>query len=237
MNNTYAGKTIIITGDTRGIGEYLVKRYLSKGSNVIGLARSNAVLSSENYRHYCVDITDERQISRITKEIKLDFKRIDIVINNAGVASMNSTLLMPYATASKILNINVLGTFIVSKEAAKTMIKQNYGRIINISSVAVPLRIEGEAIYAASKAAVEQFTKVFAKELSPFGITVNAVGPAPMPTGLIAGVAPEKIEKLVNSMPINRLGEFRDVENAIDFFASGSSDCITGQVVYLGGVS
>jgi 3-oxoacyl-[acyl-carrier protein] reductase len=125
----------------------------------------------------------------------------------------------------------------MSRESAKLMMKQKYGRIINFSSVAVPMNIEGEAIYASSKAAIETFSKVFAREVASYGITVNVIGPSPILTDLIAKVPEQKIQDLVNKMPLKRLGEFRDVENVIDFFASEASSYITGQVIYLGGVS
>ncbi|MFM5947278.1 MAG: SDR family oxidoreductase [Dolichospermum sp.] len=110
-------------------------------------------------------------------------------------------------------------------------------RIINFSSVAVPMHIQGEAIYASSKAAIEEFSQIFAREVAKFGITVNVIGPSPIMTDLIAKVSPEKIQNLVNKMPLSRLGQFQDVENVIDFFASEASQYITGQVIYLGGVS
>ncbi len=99
------------------------------------------------------------------------------------------------------------------------------------------MHIEGEAIYASSKAAIEEFSRVFAREVARFGSTVNVIGPSPIMTDLIAKVSPEKIQNLVNKMPLSRLGEFKDVENVIDFFASEASQYITGQVIYLGGVS
>src|SRR5215210_6311223 len=116
------------------------------------------------------------------------------------------------------------------------MKKNGFGRIINFTTVATPLKLEGEAVYAASKAAVINFTQIIAGELAPFGITVNAVGPTPISTDLIKSVPPEKIERLVERQAIKRLGELRDVSNVIDFFIRPESDFITGQVVFLGGV-
>jgi 3-oxoacyl-[acyl-carrier protein] reductase len=111
------------------------------------------------------------------------------------------------------------------------------GRIVNVSTVAVPLRLEGEAIYAASKAAVETMTRILARELAPLGITCNAVGPTPIETDLIRNVPREKIDRLIASQAIHRLGQPRDVANVVDFFLRPESDFVTGQVVYLGGVS
>ena len=115
--------------------------------------------------------------------------------------------------------------------------KSRQGRIVNFSSVAVPLNLEGEAIYASSKAALESLTRVSARELAEFSITVNAVGPTPVPTDLISLVPRKKIDELLARQAIRREGSVEDVINVINFFISPSSDFITGQVVYLGGVS
>jgi 3-oxoacyl-[acyl-carrier protein] reductase len=134
------------------------------------------------------------------------------------------------------LETNFIGTFLLCREAAKLMRKRKFGRIVNLASVAVPLKLEGEAVYAASKAAILSFTQIAAKELAPFGITVNAVGPTPIQTDLIKSVPEEKIEKLISLQPIARLGKLEDVSNVIDFFIQPESDFITGQVIFLGGV-
>jgi 3-oxoacyl-[acyl-carrier protein] reductase len=163
--------------------------------------------------------------------------RLDALINNAGIASMNHALLTPVNTVRSILATNVLGTFIFCREASKLMRRQKFGRIVNFSSVAAPLALEGESAYAASKAAIENLTRTLAKELADFGITVNAVGPGPIATDLIRSVPQEKLDSLVSKQAIHRFGEHRDVINVIDFFLQDSSDFITGQVLYLGGVS
>jgi 3-oxoacyl-[acyl-carrier protein] reductase len=111
-----------------------------------------------------------------------------------------------------------------------------YGRIVNFVTVAVPLKLEGEAIYAASKAAVISLTQVLARELADLGITVNAIGPTPIKTDLVRGVSPDKLNALVDRQAIKRYGEPRDVINVIDFFMQPASDFVTGQVVFLGGV-
>ncbi|EOJ0944780.1 SDR family NAD(P)-dependent oxidoreductase, partial [Campylobacter jejuni] len=139
------------------------------------------------------------------------------------------------------------GTFLFTREVAKVMgniYKKNYKntktmpfRIVNFTTVATPLRLEGEAIYAASKAALVNLTQVCAKELSEFGITVNAVGPTPVPTDLIKNVPQNKLDVLLNQQAIKRFGEFEDVLNVIEFFLNEKSGFITSQVVYLGGVN
>jgi 3-oxoacyl-[acyl-carrier protein] reductase len=117
------------------------------------------------------------------------------------------------------------------------MIRNNFGRIINFSTVAVPMNLEGEMIYASSKAAVEKLTKIMALELGNYDITVNAVGPSPIETDLIKNVPKNKIQDLINRQGKKRLGECRDIINVIKFFVSKESDFITGQIIYLGGVN
>jgi 3-oxoacyl-[acyl-carrier protein] reductase len=115
------------------------------------------------------------------------------------------------------------------------MRRRRAGRIVNLSTVAVPLHLEGEAIYAASKAAVEELTRVLARELGELGVTVNAIGPSPIRTDLIAGVPDDKIQQIVARGALKRLGELDDVLAVLDFFLSPRAGFVTGQVVYLGG--
>ena len=149
---------------------------------------------------------------------------------------MNLALLMPTKTAQQIFETNFLGTFLMCREAARVMRKNSFGRIINFATVATPLKVEGEAVYAASKAAVINFTQIIAREFAEFGITANVVAPTPIETDLIKSVPDDKLNELLGRQAIKRLGEFRDVANVIDFFIRPESDFITGQVLYLGGV-
>jgi 3-oxoacyl-[acyl-carrier protein] reductase len=161
---------------------------------------------------------------------------LDILINNAGIASMNHVLLTPMETAQKILNTNIAGTFLFCREAVKIMKKNKMGRIVNFATVASPLKLQGEAIYASSKAAVINFSQVLAKEIGDFGITVNVVGPTPIKTDLIRKISDEKLNAVISNQAVQRFGEFQDISNVIDFFIQPESDFITGQVIYLGGV-
>jgi len=149
---------------------------------------------------------------------------------------MNHALLTTMDTVHKIYGTNVFGTFLFCREAAKIMQRNQYGRIVNFSTVAVPLKLEGEAIYASSKAAVVSLTQILARELADIGITVNAIGPTPVKTDLIRSVPVEKIERLIKKQAIHRYGEYGDIINVIDFFIKPESNFITGQVIYLGGV-
>ena len=150
---------------------------------------------------------------------------------------MNHLLLTPSESYEKIFQTNVLGSFLVLRETAKQMSRKGGGRIINFTSIASPLNLEGEALYASSKAAVESLTKTAAKELAPMNITVNAIGPTPIETDLIKLVPREKIEELLEKQTLQRLGNPCDIHNCVDFFLRPESDFITGQILYLGGVN
>jgi 3-oxoacyl-[acyl-carrier protein] reductase len=230
-------RVMLVTGTSRGIGKHLVEHYLARDFEVIGCSRSpTAHEAAEHYRHFQLDVSDEAAVKQMFAEINRSFRRLDVLINNAGIASMNHILLTPVHTARNILETNFIGTFLFCREAARLMKRNRFGRIVNFATVATPLRLEGEAVYAASKAAVISFTEIIARELAPFGITANTVGPTPIRTDLIRAVPPEKIEQLVERQAIKRLGEMRDVANVIDFFIRPESDFITGQAVFLGGV-
>jgi 3-oxoacyl-[acyl-carrier protein] reductase len=231
-------EVMLITGTRKGIGRFLVDRYLQQGYVVAGCSREafEGPLP-ENYHHYLADVADEKAVISMVRNVSKQLGRISVLINNAGIASMNHLLLTPLSTVQRIFNTNVFGTFIVMREVAKVMSAAKYGRIVNFATVATPLNLEGEAGYAASKAAVESFTRVAARELAPFNITVNAVGPTPVMTDLIRSVPKHKMDALIATQAIRRMGEHRDVANVIDFFISRQSDFVTGQTLYLGGIN
>jgi 3-oxoacyl-[acyl-carrier protein] reductase len=228
---------MLITGTRKGIGRFLVEHYCRKGFWVEGCSRRETDWNRRGYYHHCVDVTKESQVQQMLDGIRRRHNRLDVVINNAGVASMNHFILTPEKTASQIIAVNFLGTFLVCRESAKIMRKNRFGRIVNFSTIAVPMLLEGEALYAASKSAVTTFTKVMAREVAPFGITCNVIGPTPIATDLIQGVPDEKIDQILQRLSIGRLGTFEDIANVIDFFIKPESENITGQVIFLGGVS
>jgi 3-oxoacyl-[acyl-carrier protein] reductase len=217
---------ILITGARKGIGRDLALHYLGRGARVVGCSRQPSDLEADGYWHHCLDVGDEAAVRRLLAEVRERHGGLQALINNAGIAAMNHALLTPMDTARRILDTNVAGTFLLCREAARLLRSASHARVVNLTSVAVPLRLEGEAIYAASKAAVEALTRILARELAPLGITCNAVGPTPIETDL-----------LVARQAIPRLGRPADVANVVDFFLRPESDFITGQVIYLGGVS
>ena len=230
-------RVIVITGTSKGIGLELAKYYLQKGDMVVGCARSQNDIKDENYRHFVLDVSDERAVVDMIREIKTEFNKIDILINNAGIASMNHFLTTSFESVKKVFSTNLFGTFLFSREVGKIMMRQKFGRIVNYTTVASALRLEGEAIYAASKSAIENLTQTLSKELAPFNITVNAIGPTPVKTDLIKAVPQDKIDALLEKQAIKRLGNFEDIKNVIDFYIDEKSEFVTGQILYLGGVN
>lgn len=234
MNNDRP--VILITGTSKGIGAHLARHYLDNGWCVAGCSRGEATVEHEAYTHTSLDVGDERAVTAMVRDCGRRFGKLDALLNNAGIASMNAALLTPGSTLEKVFRTNCFGAFYFAREAAKLMIRQKTGRIVFFTTVARPLRLEGEIAYAASKAAVESLAQVLSRELAPSGVTVNAVGPTPVQTDLIRGVSDDAIQRLLDRQAIPRLGEFADVANVVDFFLRPESNFVTGQVVYLGGV-
>jgi 3-oxoacyl-[acyl-carrier protein] reductase len=233
MNKT---KTFLITGNRKGIGRFLTENYLNLGYNVIGCSRSKTDLTHLNYIHFECDVSDEKNVKRVLKAGLEKFGSIDVLINNAGIASLNHCLLTPSSTVSNVFETNFNGSFYFSREVSKFMIKAGGGKIVNFSSIAVPLNLEGEMIYASSKVAVEKMTIIMSKELANFNIQINAIGPTPIETDLIRTIPKSKLEELISKQTIKRLGTFEDVLNVVDFFINPKSKMVTGQIIYLGGV-
>lgn len=230
-------KVTLITGTSKGIGSYLACHYLNQGHIVVGCSRSAVQFNNKNYHHATIDITSEDEVKNLISTIKNKFGRLDHLINNAGIRSANHLLLMNTKQAQAIFATNFFGTFLLCRESAKIMLKHRFGRIINFVSVAVPLKVKSEAVYAASKAAVNSLTQILAIELGNLGITVNAVGPALVKTDMITDIDEKMLNEVIKQQAIPRLGECHDVANVVDFYLSEHSHFITGQTVYLGGIS
>ena len=228
---------LIITGTSKGIGAALAKHYLDAGYRVVGCSRGEGSIEHPDYKHFSIDIGNENEVVSMVRSCVEEFGRIDGLLNNAGIASMNAALLTPGSTIESVFRTNCFGAFYCAREVAKQMIRRKQGRIVFFTTVARPMDLEGELAYASSKAAVESMTRILSKELAGEGVTVNAVGPTPVATDLISGVPGDRIKAVIDQQAIPRMGEFSDVANVVDFFLRPESNFVTGQVIYLGGVT
>ena len=230
-------KIILITGTSKSIGEYLVKYYLQKNFKVIGCSRQKVDRQSDNHRHFSLDIRDEKQLMLMFAEIAKTEGYLSVLINNAGVQLVNHSLLTCVDSVSNVLQTNMIAPFLLCRESAKLMKNNNYGRIINISSIAVPLYTVGNSIYSASKAALEQFSRIFAREVALYGITVNILGLSIVKnSGMAKNISDKAIKEALAQTIIKEQISFEDISNAIDFFIMEQSKMVTGQTIYLGGV-
>ena len=237
MKNLLTEKQVIlITGTRKGLGKSFVEYFSKKGFIIIGCSRKPVDYKIDNYHHFCLDVSDEQKVKEIFSFIRKEFGRLDVLINNAGIGSMNHSLLTPISTVHRILNTNLVANFLLSRESAKIMKKNGFGRIVNLVSFAVPFKLEGESIYAASKAGIISLTETLSREYADYGITVNAVSPPAVQTDLIKGVPKEKMDNLLKRQAIHRFGTPEEVCAVIDFFIDKKNNMVTGQVVYMGGV-
>jgi 3-oxoacyl-[acyl-carrier protein] reductase len=229
-------RRVLVTGASRGIGAALVARFLALGDQVFGCGRGPAPDGlPEGYVHYQADVADAAAVRGMFADIRTRAAGLDVLINNAGIARMNLLALTPPADDRAVVETNVLGVVHCTHQAIRLLRQSTAGRIVNLTTVAVPLRLDGEGVYAASKAAVESLTRSTAREVGRLGITCNAVGPSPIRTALIAGVPDATIERLVARQAVPRWATVDDVYNVVEFFLRPDSGMVTGQVVYLGG--
>ena len=220
----------LITGTSQGLGLALAERLLADGWIVHGFARGAQALAHANFHAHSVDVTDEAAVRSAVATIS-EAGRIDLLVNNAGAASMNALLLTPGSVAERLMRVNYLGTFHCLQAVGKVMVRQRAGRIINLTTVAVPLSLEGEAAYVASKAAVEALTKVAATELAHSGVIVSAVGFGPIDTKLTNGVPKTALSKI--NAAIGR-PDGTTMEQAVDFLLAHFRSAPAGKVEYLG---
>jgi 3-oxoacyl-[acyl-carrier protein] reductase len=195
-----ATRRVLVTGTTRGLGRHFAEHYLAAGNAVIGCGRGPAAIEHPAYAHHRADVASASDVSAMMKATRAAHGGIDVLISNAGAASMNAFALTPPASVRGILDTNVIGPMLVTHGAIRLLRGSGHGRIVNLTTVAVPMRLAGEAVYAASKAALEMFTRVLAKEVGPRGITCNAVGPSVIPTKLTEGVPQDKRHPLVTAI-------------------------------------
>lgn len=240
----FKGQVAIVTGGARGIGKAIAEKFAERGVNVaifdIDLNTTNetvATLMALGVKAIGVklDVSKYEEVTKAFENVRKEFNRIDILVNNAGITKDSLLLRMKEEDWDLVLDVNLKSVFLCSKEAIKDMLKQRYGRIVNISSAAAFMGNAGQANYSASKAGIVGFTKALAREYANRGITINAVAPGFIKTAM-TDVLPEAVkEEMRKLIPLGRFGSVEDVANAVIFLASPESGYITGQVIHVNG--
>ena len=226
-------KKIIVTGCSSGIGFYLAENLNKFGYQVIGLAR-NEPQEKYNFIFEKCDVRNLNSVKGFFSKVKKD---TDIygLLNVAGVAAMNLLVTTPEETINNIINTNLTGTIYCTKEIIPCFVKSKTGRIINFSSFAVTIGLQGESVYVASKAGVEGFTRSIARELAPVNVTVNCISPGPIKTKLTNKVPPSYIDKVIQQQIINKQCTKEDVLKSVKLILHTESDKITGENFVIGG--
>ncbi|GAB6183932.1 3-oxoacyl-[acyl-carrier-protein] reductase [Thermodesulfovibrio hydrogeniphilus] len=239
------GQTAIITGSARGIGRTTAEEFAKRGVNVVivDINEEVAQKAAQDIKNQFnvetlgiqADVSNAEDVKKLFEESVKKFEKIEILINNAGITRDNLLIRMKDEEWDAVLNINLKGAFLCSREAVKIMSKIKYGRIINIASVVAFIGNPGQVNYSASKAGLVAMTKTLAKEYASRGITVNAVAPGFIQTAMTEKL-PEKVkEEMLKMIPLSRFGTTQDVANAIIFLAQPESGYITGQVIHVNG--
>ena len=238
-------KVAFITGATRGIGKAIALELANEGYNIAlnyrteneALENLKKEISEIGVECYPVqgDVSKAEDSERMTKEIIEHFEQIDVLVNNAGITKDNLILRMKEEEFTDVINVNLVGTFNITKNVIKYMTKKRYGKIINLSSVVGISGNAGQSNYAASKAGIIGFTKSIAKELASRNITANAVAPGFIQTDMTNVLKDEVKEAIEGTIPLKRLGTAEDVAKVVKFLASDDSNYITGQVINVDG--
>ena len=241
----YEGKVVIVTGGTRGIGKSIAITLAENGYDIaINYRTENEDLKNtkkeiEEKRVKCFtvkgDVSSFEECQEFTKQIIEEYGKIDVLVNNAGITKDTLLMRMKKEEFTEVIDINLVGTFNVTKNVISHMIKARSGKIINISSVVGIAGNAGQTNYSASKAGIIGFTKSLAKEVASRGILVNAVAPGFIETGMTDVLKEEIKEEISKTIPLKRIGSPKDVANLVKFLASDESSYITGQVINVDG--
>ena len=241
----FTGKTAVVTGGSRGLGRAVCLELAAGGANVVLCYAGNENAANETAAA-CealgakvlavrCDVADSAQVKALMDEALKAFGRIDILVNNAGITRDGLLMMMKETDFDAVISTNLKGVFLCMKAVARQMMKQRYGRIVNLSSVVGLRGNAGQVNYAASKAGVVGMTKSLAKELASRGITVNAVAPGFIETDMTAAMTDAAKTATLASIPMQKLGAPEDVARAVAFLASDEAAYITGQVLAVDG--
>jgi len=223
-----------ITGTSKGIGRGLAEYFVDHGYLVAGCSRGPSTLELEGYQHTQVDVSDENQVAEWVYSIKEDYDGVDVLVCNAGLAPSFLLVMTPGKVLEPVLATNICGTYYVCRGIAKLMMRRRSGCIITVSSMAAGLHLEGTSAYSASKSAIVEMTKIFAKELAPFGITCNVIAPSMIMTEAVKALGEKTIKSALSKLTIKRELSMEEICNVISFFTAPESRCITGQVIHMG---
>jgi 3-oxoacyl-[acyl-carrier protein] reductase len=242
------GKTAIVTGAARGIGLEIARQLAARGARVVlvdvleeDLAKASAELARLAATRggatltYALDVTDEAAVEKMIEEVAEKAGSIDILVNNAGITRDDLLLRMTEEAWDLVMKVNLKGTFLVTKHAARYMIRQRSGRIVNLASVSGLVGNPGQANYSASKAGVVGFTKTVARELAGRNVCANAVAPGFIDTKMTQVLPPKAKERALSMIPLGKMGLAQDVAAAVVFLASDEARYITGQVLAVDG--
>ena len=238
------GKVSLITGGARGIGKEIAMLFARNGSNIAicDVNLEEAEKTAQEIRGlgreslaFKADVTDSSQVQDMVDKILDKFNKIDILINNAGITKDNLLLRMSEDDWDKVIAVNLKGTFVCTKFVSKVMLKQRFGKMVNLASIIGIMGNAGQANYAASKAGIIGLTKSVAKELASRNICVNAIAPGFIRTDMTSKLPEEVQKKMLSFIPLGRFGEAKDVADLALFLSSESSSYITGQVIQVDG--
>jgi len=237
---SFNNKNILITGASGGIGNELVKKFVSLGGNVLGSGTKSEKLDIIKKKHPNIkvkkfDISEHTRIEEFIDNVALELGGLDILINNAGINEDNLSLRMQDKEWKNVIDINLTSTFLLAKYSIKKMLKNKFGRVVNITSVVGHTGNAGQSNYAASKAGVIGMSKSLAIEYAKKNITVNCVSPGFIATDMTMNIA-EKVKTFLTSrIPMGKLGSGEDVSNCVAFLSSESASYVTGETLHVNG--
>ena len=237
---SFKNKNVLITGATGGIGNELVKKFVALGANVLGTGTKAEKLDliKKKYSNIKVkkfDIADHTRIEEFIDNVTLELGGLDILINNAGTNIDNLSLRMKDEEWKKVIDINLTSTFLLSKNAIKKMLKNKFGRIVNITSVVGHTGNLGQSNYSASKAAIIGMSKSLAIEYAKKNITINCVSPGFIISDMTMNIAEKVKLYLTSRIPMGKLGTGEDVSNCVAFLSSDQASYITGETMHVNG--